>query len=276
MTALNLARIDIRQIAEPGAVAAANDPAPVKLVMPSANDADSIPGLADLTRLTRRLSASEAETAEVVSRSQAVLNKFEAKKIVDKIEDKFAEKPVEAERPASSRAASLASRMSSDADTAPHLSRHLADFEATNKQIVEAQRSVAAKYGAALEYADKNTGNFDPAKFHAAIEASGHTVADYEADVSHIQSLSQRSASHLERLQDNIAAYKTKNPNDREALEETAERVQASLTDLSAGPGVPKEEHGEVIDVTQKLKEMIERVIELIRALFAGKEAKPA
>lgn len=274
MTALNLARADIRQIADPQ-VAAVNDPAPVKLVMPPANDAEHIPGIADLARLTRRLSASEAETAEVVSRSQSVLNKLEARKIVDKIEGNIEANPVETEKPASS-AASLASRMSSDADTVPSHSRHLADFEATNKEIVEAQRAVADKFGAALEYADKNAGNFDPAKFRAAIESSGHSVEDYDAAVEHIQSLSQRSAGHLERLQDNIAAYKNKNPNDREALEETAERVTESLNDLTAGPGVPKEEHGGVIDVTQKLREMIQRVIEFLRSLFAGKEAKPA
>lgn len=275
MPVLNLMRAEIRRVAEPG-VEAANEP--VAAVKPAfaINDPEGFPGVQGaLMQMERKLVATERSNEAVLSRASSLASKLNAERLVNGLPPLILESVKKEEPVSSGRAAAMASALDGYANTPPNESEHLRAFESTNREIIEAQRAFSDRWSSVQDFASNHRDDFDPAQFRAAIESTGRTVEEYDADVDHIQTLSQQSAGHLDKLTDHLSAYRRKNgPND--AVEETAERVQDSLHDLAAGGAVPQAKDGHLVDdIVEKLREMIARVIEFLRNLFS-KEAKPA
>ena len=181
---------------------------------------------------------------------------------------------------ATSRSATLASDLDAKAkeftNTPPSQSEHLTAFEAVNKLIVAAHQEFETKW---------------------TPDAQVNEPAEYEAESEHIKSLATESTNHLSALSEHVTAYQKAHGAD-DSIRETAERVQASLSDLApanvnstaddededaenrtgTGYGPGHADSGSIKEAAkralQELKKLILAFIQMIQRLLFG--AKPA
>ena len=172
---------------------------------------------------------AEDRAQRAMSRAAALVSQMADRKVA-----KLLPEPVKTTVPLVSRSAALVTGLDAKAkefvSIPPSESEHLSAFESVNRLIAQAHQEFEQKWAPVAEFKVRAVRYSDDDLRDVIAQAGNPT--EFEAESEHIKKLSSESTAHLAALSDHVTAYQKAHGAD-DSIRETAERVQASLADLS-------------------------------------------